>query len=137
MMAAVPGTRHWGTSGVVNAISERCYSVYGVRTPHGNLVASPADRATGQGALSPCRQGITTINGWSKMARTSIFGAKSSYQPCRQGSGQMCTESIFGMIPRNFFTASGWVLCVWLHRETDSFSIQNHSFSQKLCHRQG
>src|SRR6056300_2055508 len=56
------------------------------------------------------------------MARTSIFGAKSSYQPCRQGSGQMCTESIFGMIPRKFFTASGWVLCVGLHRETDSFS---------------
>ena len=31
----------------------------------GTLVASPADRATGQGALSPCRQGITSINGWS------------------------------------------------------------------------
>ena len=43
-------------------------------------------------------------------------------QPCRQGSGQMCTELIFGMIPRNFFTASGVVLCVGLHRETNSFS---------------
>jgi hypothetical protein len=30
-----------------------------------SLVASHADRATGQGALSPCRQGITSIHGWS------------------------------------------------------------------------
>jgi hypothetical protein len=29
------------------------------------LVASPADRATGQGALSPCPAGITSVHGWS------------------------------------------------------------------------
>ena len=42
------------------------------------IVASPACRAAGRPALPPCLQGITVINGWSKMAGTSIFGAKSS-----------------------------------------------------------
>ena len=90
-----------------------------------DLVASPADRATGQGALSPCRQGITSINGWSNNGANLDFWREilvPAYQPCRQGSGQMCTELIFGIIPRNFFAASGWVLCVGLHHGTDSFS---------------
>ena len=57
-------------------------------------------------------------------------------QPCRQGSGQMIIE----LIPWKFITASGWVLCVWIHRETDSaaFLIKHfRNISLSLAQAQG
>jgi hypothetical protein len=41
--------------------------------------------------------------------------------PWRQGSGHMCTDLIFEMIPWDCVTAMGCVLCVGLRRETNSF----------------
>ena len=108
---------------MATAVTVQTVTVQSFKLP-ATLVASPADRATGQGALSPCRQGITSVNGWSNNGANLDFWREIFVPALSAGLWSDVHKLSFRMIPWNFITASGWVLCVWLHRETDSFSYQ-------------